>query len=91
MRAMAMRDEEFGKKRNDFSRIRRALGHVGTNHEDQCEITWCLIAGHRHATGHLGKEENTYIRLEISKRTTKSSGTSHMLENSKIMKFQSVL
>lgn len=38
MRAIAMRDEEFGKERNDFTRIRRALDHVGTNHEDQCEI-----------------------------------------------------
>lgn len=86
-----MRDEEFGKERNDFSRIRRALGHAGANQGDQCEITWYLIAGHQHETGYLGKEENTYIRLEISKRTANSSVASHMLEHSKTMKFQSVL
>lgn len=86
-----MRDEEFGKEINDFSRIRKALGHVGAIHEDQCEITWYLFAGHWHATDYLGKEENTYIRLEISKRLAKSSVASYMLENSKLMKFQSIL
>lgn len=61
MKEIAVRGEESEekKKRNAFSRIRRARGQVGANHDNLCEISGCCDwQGTSPLAGCVGKEGN---------------------------------
>ena len=57
-----IRGEEPEKKRNAFSRIRRACGQVGVNHAYLCNINGCCDwQDTGTSAGSVGKERNTYF------------------------------